>query len=165
MENKTKRSCIPIFNCTVDDMEFAYRWLTSGILYFQVFEDAVLVDCRQSFLDQDKSYNRFEFAVGTEKGKSDILGLEAVGMNGQVHRKGLDLDQFEDYFVTLRAHYADNKNTDFYVKAHALKGQSCVHRRLIVGDGFVTITKGESIQRFFEHAEEAEEEDVSSFLK
>uniref|UniRef100_A0A0E0EV61 Uncharacterized protein n=1 Tax=Oryza meridionalis TaxID=40149 RepID=A0A0E0EV61_9ORYZ len=133
--------------------------ITDTAFRCEVFEDAVLVDCRQSFLDQDKSYNRFEFAVGTEKGKSDILGFEAVGMNGQVHRKGLDLDQFEDYFVTLRAHYADNKNTDFYVKAHALKGQSCVHRRLIVGDGFVTITKGESIQSFFEHAEEAEEED------
>jgi hypothetical protein len=47
------------------------------------------------------------------------------------------------------------------VKAHALKGQSCVHRRLIVGDGFVTITKGESVRSFFEHAEEAEEDDVS----
>jgi hypothetical protein len=35
-----------------------------------------------------------------------------------------------------------------------------------VGDGFVTITKGESIRSFFEHAEEAEEEDVSgSYFK
>jgi hypothetical protein len=35
-----------------------------------------------------------------------------------------------------------------------------VHHRLVVGDGFVTMTKGESIRNFFEHAEEAEEEDV-----
>ncbi|KAL0346312.1 UNVERIFIED_CONTAM: hypothetical protein Sradi_4462500 [Sesamum radiatum] len=31
--------------------------------------------------------------------------------------------------------------------------------RLVVGDGYVTITRGESIRRFFEHAEEAEEEE------
>jgi hypothetical protein len=33
-------------------------------------------------------------------------------------------------------------------------------RRNVIRDGFVTITKGESIRSFFEHAEEAEEEDV-----
>ncbi|XP_015697368.1 uncharacterized protein LOC102707710 isoform X2 [Oryza brachyantha] len=125
----------------------------------EVFEDAVLVDWRQSFLDHDRSYNRFEWAIGTDEGKSDILGFENVGMNRQVHRKGLDLDQFEDYFVTLKASSPDGSSRQFCVKAHALKGQSCVHRRLIVGDGFVTITEGESIESFFEHAEEAEEED------
>jgi len=126
-----------------------------------VFEDAVLVDWHQSFLEQDEIYNHFELAIGTDEGKSDILNFEDVGMNGQVHRKGLDLDQFEDYFVTLRARRPDGRSSELCVKAHALKGQSCVHRRLIVGDGFVTITKGESIRSFFEHAEEAEEEDVS----
>ncbi|XP_074373353.1 uncharacterized protein LOC141713709 [Apium graveolens] len=53
----------------------------------------------------------------------------------------------------------DGRCTELYVKAHALKGQQCVHCRLVVGDGFVTITTGESIRRFFEHAEEAEEEE------
>ncbi|XP_039784881.1 uncharacterized protein LOC120651469 isoform X3 [Panicum virgatum] len=125
----------------------------------EMFEDAVLVDWHQSFLEQDEIYNHFELAIGTDEGKSDILNFEDVGMNGQVHRKGLDLDQFEDYFVTLRARRPDGRSSELCVKAHALKGQSCVHRRLIVGDGFVTITKGESIRSFFEHAEEAEEED------
>ncbi|KAL8523497.1 hypothetical protein ACS0TY_013456 [Phlomoides rotata] len=32
-------------------------------------------------------------------------------------------------------------------------------RLLVVGDGFVTITRGDSITRFFEHADEAEEEE------
>ncbi|XP_062206051.1 uncharacterized protein LOC133907937 [Phragmites australis] len=125
----------------------------------EVFEDAVLVDWHQSLLEQDGSYHHFEWAIGTGEGKSDILDFEDVGMNGQVHRKGLDLDQFEDYFVTLRAWRLDGRCTEFCVKAHALKGQSCVHRRLIVGDGLVTIMKRESIRGFFEHAEEAEEED------
>ncbi|ONM00559.1 hypothetical protein ZEAMMB73_Zm00001d030217 [Zea mays] len=125
----------------------------------EVFEDAILVDWHQSLLEQDGIYHHFEWAIGTDEGKSDILNFENVGMIGQVHRKGLDLDQFEDYFVTLRACRLDGRRTEFCVKAHALKGQSCVHRRLIVGDGFVTITKGESIRSFFEHAEEAEEED------
>ncbi|KAL5229746.1 hypothetical protein ABZP36_028522 [Zizania latifolia] len=130
----------------------------------EVFEDAVLIDWRQSFMDQDRSYHRFEWAIGTNEGKSDILEFEDVGMDWQVHRKGLDLDQFEDYFVTLRAWRLDGRCTEFCVKAHALKGQSCVHRRLIVGDGFVTITKGESIRSFFEHAEEAEEEDEDDVM-
>ncbi|CAL4932588.1 unnamed protein product [Urochloa decumbens] len=125
----------------------------------EVFEDAVLVDWHQSLSEQDGNYHHFEWAIGTDEGKSDILKFENVGLSEQAHRKGLDLDQFEDYFVTLRVYKSDGRCTDFCVKAHALKGQSCVHRRLIVGDGFVTITKGESIRSFFEHAEEAEEED------
>uniref|UniRef100_A0ACD5TK27 Uncharacterized protein n=1 Tax=Avena sativa TaxID=4498 RepID=A0ACD5TK27_AVESA len=125
----------------------------------EVFEDSVLVDWHQDFLEQDGAYHHFELGIGTDEGKADILEFEDVGMKGQVHKKGIDLDQYEDYFVTLRAWRMDGRCTEFCVKAHALKGQSCVHHRLIVRDGFVTITKGESVRSFFEHAEEAEEDD------
>jgi len=125
----------------------------------EVFEDAVIVDWRQCLSEPDGSYDHFEWAIGTDEGESDIFGFEDVGMNAQVHRNGINLDQFEDYFITLRAWKLDGDYTEQCVKAHALKGQSCVHHRLLVGDGFVTMTKGESIRNFFEHAEEAEEED------
>ncbi|KAL5218717.1 hypothetical protein ABZP36_019401 [Zizania latifolia] len=125
----------------------------------EVFEDAVIIDWRQTLSEADGSYHHFEWAIGTDEGQSDVFGFEDVGMNAQVHRDGINLDQFEDYFITLRAWRLDGRYTELCVKAHALKGQSCVHHRLVVGDGFVTITKGESIRSFFEHAEEAEEED------
>ncbi|KAG8096884.1 hypothetical protein GUJ93_ZPchr0013g36684 [Zizania palustris] len=125
----------------------------------EVFEDAVIIDWRQTLSEADGSYHHFEWAIGTDEGQSDVFGFEDVGMNAQVHRDGINLDQFEDYFITLRTWRLDGRYTELCVKAHALKGQSCVHHRLVVGDGFVTITKGESIRSFFEHAEEAEEED------
>ena len=125
-----------------------------------MFEDAVVVDWRQCLSEPDESYDHFEWAIGTDEGESDIFGFENVGMKAQVHRTGIDLDQFEDYFITLRAWRLDGQCTELCVKAHALKGQSCVHHRLVVGDGFVTMTKGEGIRNFFEHAEEAEEDDV-----
>ncbi|WVZ56124.1 hypothetical protein U9M48_006701 [Paspalum notatum var. saurae] len=125
----------------------------------EVFEDAVIVDWRQCLSEPDGSYHHFEWAIGTDEGESDIFGFEDVGLNARVQRNGINLDQFEDYFITLRACRFDGQYTELYVKAHALKGQSCVHHRLVVGDGFVTMTKGESIRNFFEHAEEAEEED------
>lgn len=81
-------------------------------------------------------------------------------MSGKVQVNGLDLGGLSACFITLRAWKLDGRCTELCVKAHALKGQPCVHRRLVIGDGFVTITKGESIRRFFEHAEEAEEEEV-----
>uniref|UniRef100_A0A0D9VRG6 Uncharacterized protein n=1 Tax=Leersia perrieri TaxID=77586 RepID=A0A0D9VRG6_9ORYZ len=125
----------------------------------ELFEDAVIIDWRQTLSEADGSYHHFEWAIGTDEGQSDVFGFEDVGMNAQVHRDGINLDQFEDYFITLRAWRLDGSHTEMCVKAHALKGQSCVHHRLVVGSGFVTITKGESIRSFFEHAEEAEEED------
>ncbi|KAG2563295.1 hypothetical protein PVAP13_8KG314226 [Panicum virgatum] len=125
----------------------------------EVFEDAVIVDWRQCLSEPDGSYHHFEWAIGTDEGESDIFGFEDVGLNARVQRNGINLDQFEDYFITLRACRFDGQYTELCVKAHALKGQSCVHHRLVVGDGFVTMTKGESIRNFFEHAEEAEEED------
>lgn len=82
-------------------------------------------------------------------------------MNGKVQVQGLDLSGLSACFITLRAWRLDGRCTEVTVKAHGLKGQPCVHRRLVVGDGYVTITKGEGIRRFFEHAEEVEEEEVT----
>lgn len=49
----------------------------------------------------------------------------------------------------------DGRSAELSVKARPLKGQQCVQWSLVVVDGFVTITRGESnIIRFFEHAEE-----------
>ncbi|KAL5719556.1 hypothetical protein ACHQM5_012312 [Ranunculus cassubicifolius] len=126
---------------------------------YEVSDDMVLADWHQSFSDTFGTYHHFEWAVGTGEGKSDILEFEDVGMNGSVQVNGLDLGDLNACFITLRAWKLDGRCTELSVKAHAMKGQACVHRRLVVGDGYVTITKGESIRRFFEHAEEAEEEE------
>lgn len=134
------------------------------MLLFQVSDDTVQADWRQTFADSVETYHYFEWAVGTGEGKSDILEFENVGMNGSVKMNGLDLGGLNSCFITLRAWKLDGRCTELSVKAHALKGQQCVHRRLSVGDGFVTITRGENIRRFFEHAEEAEEEEVVLFL-
>ncbi|PIA48566.1 hypothetical protein AQUCO_01400864v1 [Aquilegia coerulea] len=126
---------------------------------YEVSDDMVLADWHQSFTDTFSTYHHFEWAFGTGEGKSDILEFEDVGMNGSVQVNGLDLGDLNACFITLRAWKLDGRCTELSVKAHAMKGQACVHRRLVVGDGYVTITKGESIRRFFEHAEEAEEEE------
>ncbi|KAK7259582.1 hypothetical protein RIF29_25191 [Crotalaria pallida] len=126
---------------------------------YEVSDDSIQADWRQTFADASGSYHHFEWAVGTTEGKSDILEFENVGMNGCVQVGGLDLGGFSACFITLRAWKLDGRCTELTVKAHSLKGQQCVHCRLIVGDGYITITKGESIKRFFEHAEEAEEEE------
>ncbi|KAI0524831.1 hypothetical protein KFK09_004219 [Dendrobium nobile] len=127
-------------------------------IQYEVSEDSVIVDWQHSFTDTS-TYHHFEWAIGTAEGKSDILDFEDVGMNGKVEVKGLDLSSFSSCFITLRAWKLDGRCTELSVKAHALNGQTCVHRRLVVGDGFVTITKGDSIKCFFEHAEEVEEEE------
>ncbi|KAF8398531.1 hypothetical protein HHK36_017461 [Tetracentron sinense] len=129
------------------------------LYYIQVSDDTVRADWHQSFTDTVGTYHHFEWAIGTGEGKSDILEFEDVGMNGSVQVNGLDLGGLSACFITLRAWKLDGRCTELSVKAHALKGQQCVHRRLVVGDGYATITKGESIIRFFEHAEEAEEEE------
>ncbi|KAK7285457.1 hypothetical protein RJT34_20230 [Clitoria ternatea] len=126
---------------------------------YEVSDDSVQADWRQIFADASGTYHHFEWAVGTTEGKSDILEFENVGLNGCVRASGLDLGCLSACFITLRAWRLDGRCTELSVKAHSLKGQQCVHCRLIVGDGYVTITKGESIRRFFEHAEEAEEEE------
>lgn len=131
-----------------------------SIYFYQVTDDSIQADWQQTFSDALGSYHHFEWGVGTSEGKSDILEFENVGLNVCVQVNGLDLCGLSACFITLRAWKLDGRCTEFSVKAHALKGQQCVHCRLIVGEGYVTITKGETIRRFFEHAEEAEEEEV-----
>lgn len=128
--------------------------------FLQVSEDTIQADWQQTFTDTIGTYHHFEWAVGTGEGKSDILEFENCGMNACVEVNGLDLAGLSACFITLRAWKLDGRCNEFSVKAHALKGQQCVHCRLVVGDGYVTITRGEGIRRFFEHAEEAEEEEV-----
>ncbi|CAL9191723.1 unnamed protein product [Musa hybrid cultivar] len=137
------------------------KWfcVADSAFQYEVSEDTVQADWHQSFTDTVGTYHHFEWAIGTGEGQTDILDFEDVGMNGRVQVTGLDLGGLGACFITLRAWKLDGRCTELCVKAHALKGQHCVHRRLIVGDGFVTITVGESIRRFFEHAEEAEEEE------
>ncbi|KAF6151774.1 hypothetical protein GIB67_010348 [Kingdonia uniflora] len=137
----------------------SYFCVADTAFQYEVTVDTVQADWHQSFSETVGTYHHFEWAVGTGEGKSDILDFEDVGMNGSVQVNGLDLGGLSACFITLRAWKLDGRCTELSVKAHAMKGQPCVHRRLIVGDGYVTITKGESIRRFFEHAEEAEEEE------
>ncbi|XP_049368404.1 uncharacterized protein LOC125833303 [Solanum verrucosum] len=126
---------------------------------YEVSHDTIVADWHQAFIDTFGTYHHFEWAVGTGEGKCDILDYENVGLSGRVQVSGLDLSGFNACYITLRAWKLDGRCSELSVKAHALKGQQCVHCRLVVGDGFVTITRGESIRRFFEHAEEAEEEE------
>ncbi|XP_044508245.1 uncharacterized protein LOC123227486 [Mangifera indica] len=126
---------------------------------YEVSDDTVQADWSHTFSDTIGAYHHFEWAVGTGEGKSDILEFENVGVNGSVQVSGLDLSGLSACFINLKAWKLDGRCTELSVKAHALNGQQCVHGRLVVGDGFVTITRGESIRRFFEHAEEAEEEE------
>ncbi|KAM1093726.1 hypothetical protein TB1_008229 [Malus domestica] len=126
---------------------------------YEVSDGTVQADWRHTFADTVGTYHHFEWAVGTGEGKSDIQEFENVGMNGSVKANDLELGGLSACYITLRAWKLDGRCTELSVKAHALKGQECVHCRLIVGDGYVTITRGESIRRFFEHAEEAEEEE------
>ncbi|KAL4560724.1 hypothetical protein LXL04_032878 [Taraxacum kok-saghyz] len=126
---------------------------------YEVTLDTIQADWRQNYADSTGIYEHYEWAVGTGEGKSDILEFENVGSNARVKVNGLDLTGLNACYITLRAWRTDGRCTEVSVKAHALKGQHCVHGRLVVGDGFVTITRGESIRRFFEHAEEAEEEE------
>uniref|UniRef100_A0A2P2J5B8 Uncharacterized protein n=1 Tax=Rhizophora mucronata TaxID=61149 RepID=A0A2P2J5B8_RHIMU len=126
---------------------------------YEVSDNSVQANWCQTFADTIGTYHHFEWAVGSGEGKCDIQEFENVGMNGNVQASGLPLVGLSACFITLRAWKLDGRCTELSVKAHALKGQQCVHCRLIVGDGFVTITRGESIRRFFEHAEEAEEEE------
>ncbi|KAK1411903.1 hypothetical protein QVD17_32749 [Tagetes erecta] len=131
---------------------------------YEVTLDTIQADWRQNYADSAGTYKHYEWAVGTGEGKSDILDFENVGSNSRVQVNGLDLTGLNSCYITLKAWRTDGRCDEISVKAHALKGQQCVHGRLVVGDGFVTITRGESIRRFFEHAEEVEEEEDDDSL-
>ncbi|TYJ18662.1 hypothetical protein E1A91_A09G138600v1 [Gossypium mustelinum] len=126
---------------------------------YEVSDDRVQADWHQTFADTYGTYHHFEWAVETGVGKSDIMEFENVGMKGSVEVNGLDLDCLNSCYITPRAWKLDGRCSELSVKAHALKGQQCVHCRLVVGNGYVRITTGGSIRRFFKHAEEAEEEE------
>ncbi|KAI3683646.1 hypothetical protein L1987_84157 [Smallanthus sonchifolius] len=126
---------------------------------YEVTLDTIQADWHQNYAALAGTHKHYEWAVGTGEGKSDILDFENVGSHLRVKVNGLDLTGLNSCYITLRAWRMDGRCNEISVKAHALKGQHCVHGRLVVGDGFVTITRGESIRRFFEHAEEAEEEE------
>ncbi|KAA8516961.1 hypothetical protein F0562_017221 [Nyssa sinensis] len=126
---------------------------------YEVSHDQLQADWHQTFTDTVGTYHHFEWAVGTGEGKSDIREFENVGMSVRVQVNDLDLGGLNACYITLRAWKMDGRCSELSVKAHALKGQQCIHCRLLVSDGFVTVTRGESIRRFFEHAEEAEEEE------
>ncbi|WOH07210.1 hypothetical protein DCAR_0626639 [Daucus carota subsp. sativus] len=126
----------------------------------EISGDTVQVDWSHTFIDSHRTYHHFEWAIGSEKGKSDISNFQNVGLSGIVQVNGLDLRGLDACYVTLRAWKTDGDCTEFSVKAHTLKGQQCIHRRLLVGDGLVAITEGESIRDFFKHAEEVMKEDA-----
>lgn len=138
------------------------RWFCTADTAFryEVSNTSVQVNWRECFGgDICSIYRHFEWGLGSAEGNCDILDFEDVGLSEGARVDGLDLGHVHAFYITLRAWKHDGRCTEVSVKAHALKGRQCVHRRLIVGDGYVTITKGESIKRFFEHAEEAEEEE------
>eukprot|EP01018_Ginkgo_biloba_P016690 Gb_39145 [translate_table: standard] len=126
---------------------------------YEVSDSTVQADWHECISESGGLYQYFEWALGTEDGKSDILDFEDVGLCESVQADGLDLSNISACFITLRVWKYDGRYTEYSVKAHALKGQFCVHHRLFAGDGSVTITKGESIKSFFECAEEIEEEE------
>ncbi|XP_024399022.1 uncharacterized protein [Physcomitrium patens] len=138
------------------------RWFCAAdtVFRYEVSESAVQVDWHDCFVgDGSIAFQRFEWALGTGEGKSDIIPYEDVGLSESAYVDSLDLASISACFITVRGWKRDGRCTELSAKAHALKGQLCVHRRLIVGDGYLSITQGESIQRFFERAEQTEEEE------
>ncbi|XP_010517692.1 PREDICTED: uncharacterized protein LOC104793109 isoform X1 [Camelina sativa] len=125
---------------------------------YQVDVDSVRADWSQYFTE-NAGYHQFEWAIGTGEGESDILEFKYVGNDRSAQVKGIDLRGLHECYITLRAFKKNGRSSEISVKAHALRGQQCVHSRLVVGDGFVSIKRGECIRMFFEHAEEAEEEE------
>ncbi|XP_048609273.1 uncharacterized protein LOC106450639 isoform X1 [Brassica napus] len=125
---------------------------------YQVGVDSVRADWSQYFTE-NAGYHQFEWAIGTDKGESDILDFRRVGSNRSAQVSGLNLHGLKECYITLRAFKKNGRSSEVSVKAHALGCQQCVHSRLVVGDGFVSIRRGKCIRMFFEHAEEVEEEE------
>ncbi|VVB03068.1 unnamed protein product [Arabis nemorensis] len=125
---------------------------------YKVDIDSVRADWSQKFTE-NAGYHHFEWAIGTGEGESDILEFKYLGSDKSAHVNGIDLRGLHECYITLRAFKKNGRCSEISVKAHALRGQQCVHSRLVVGDGFVSIKRGECIRMFFEHAEEAEEEE------
>ncbi|KAJ0258336.1 Uncharacterized protein HA466_0071430 [Hirschfeldia incana] len=130
---------------------------------YQVGIDSVRADWSQHFTE-NAGYHQFEWAIGTDKGESDIRGFKRVGSNRSAQIYGVDLHGLKECYITLRAFKKNGRSTEISVKAHALGCQQCVHSRLVVGDGFVSIKRGKCIRMFFEHAEEVEEEENEVML-
>ncbi|KAJ7543153.1 hypothetical protein O6H91_09G027200 [Diphasiastrum complanatum] len=137
------------------------RWFCAPdtVFRYEVSDSSVQVDWKDCFPGEVNLYRHFEWAMGSAEGMSDIFGFEDSGLSESAVKGGLDLGNIADCFVTVRAWRLDGRCNELCAKAHALKGRLCVHRRLFVGDGYVSISKGESIQQFFEQAEETEEEE------
>ena len=133
--------------------------MRSLIAISQVGVDSVRADWSQNFTE-NAGYHQFEWAIGTDKGESDILDFRRVGSNRSAQVSGLNLHGLKECYITLRAFKKNGCSSEVSVKAHALGCQQCVHSRLVVGDGFVSIRRGKCIRMFFEHAEEVEEEEV-----
>uniref|UniRef100_A0A1J3EQY3 Uncharacterized protein n=1 Tax=Noccaea caerulescens TaxID=107243 RepID=A0A1J3EQY3_NOCCA len=125
---------------------------------YKVNIDSVQADWSQNFTE-NAGYHQFEWAIGTGEGESDILDFKYLGSDRSARVSGLDLRGLHECYITLRTFKKNGSSSDISVKAHALRGQQCVHSKLVVGDGFVSIKRGECIRMFFEHAEEAEEEE------
>ena len=81
-----------------------------------------------------------------------------VGLTKTAQVKGLDLSGLDACYITVRAWKIDEDCTELSIKAHTLKGRESVYCQLVVGDGFVTVTEGESIRKFFKRADEVVKE-------
>ena len=84
------------------------------------------------------------------------MDFKDVGLTKNVQEKGLDISGLDACYLTIRAWKIDGDFTELSIKSHTLKGhQYCT---LEVGDGFVTVALGESLQNFFKHANEVVKE-------
>ncbi|GAQ85125.1 hypothetical protein KFL_002200100 [Klebsormidium nitens] len=111
--------------------------------------------------DAREEYARFQWGLGTSEGNDDLFPFEDVGTADSATLGNLDLGDFvmTPCWLSVRGWKRDGRCVELFAKASPVtKGGPCVHRRLWVGDGYVAINKGESIQRFFEKAEEADED-------
>ncbi|KAL1814217.1 hypothetical protein ACET3Z_024282 [Daucus carota] len=128
-------------------------------IQFEISHDTVKADWSREFIDTEGCYHHFEWGIGTEEGKSDILVFKNVGLTKTAQVKGLDLSGLDACYITVRAWKIDEDCTELSIKAHTLEGRESVYCQLVVGDGFVTVTEGESIRKFFKRADEVVKED------